>query len=125
MPEPRKLLFVLFSDDACRQNHALLYALDLHAKGHAVRLILEGAATKVIGQLGVADSRIGGLLRDAQAAGILAGACARASSGCASDDPSRKVAELARERDVRLLSELGGDAGIEPFVREGYELVFL
>jgi hypothetical protein len=104
----RKLLFVLFSDDACRQNHALLYALDLHAKGH-----------------GVPESRFGSLLREAQAAGILAGACARASSGCASDDPSRKVADLARERDVRLLSDLGGHAGIEPFVREGYELVFL
>ena len=26
---PRKILFVLFSEDACRQNHALMYALDL------------------------------------------------------------------------------------------------
>lgn len=54
-----------------------------------------------------------------------AGACGRASSGCASVDPKRKVAELAEAAGVQLLSDLGGHAGIEPFVREGYELVML
>src|SRR5689334_12930389 len=99
----RKLLFVVFSDDACRQNHALMYALDLHAKGHAVRLILEGAATKVMGKLGQAESRTGSLLRQARDAGLVAGACGRASSGCVSEDPSRQVVAVAQAEGVRLL----------------------
>ena len=121
----RKILFVLFSDDACRQNHALLYALDLREKGHDVKLILEGAATRMVSALGAADSRPGALLRQARDAGVLAGACGRASSGCASEDPAHKVAEIAQAAGVPLLSDLGGHASIEPFVREGYELVVL
>ena len=121
----RKLLFVVFSGDACRQNHALMYALDLHAKGHTVKLILEGEATGMMSEIGVSGSRRGTLLRQACDAGIVAGACQRASSGCASDDPARKVADVARSHGIGLLSELDGHASIEPFVGEGYELVIL
>ena len=122
---PRKILFVLFSEDACRQNHALLYALDLREKGHEVKLILEGGATRMVSAMHAADSRPGALLRQARDVGILAGACGRASSGCASEDPTRQVAQLAEAAGVPLLSALGGHASIEPFVREGYELVML
>ncbi len=121
----RKLLFVLFSGDACRQNHALLYALDLHEKGHSVKLVLEGEATRILGELGASEARRGMLLRRACAAGIVAGACERASSGCASEDPARKVADVARSHGVALLSGLEGHASIEPFVREGYEIVVI
>ena len=119
----RKLLFVLFSGDACRQNHALMYALDLHAKGYAVKLILEGEATRLIGEIGAARSRTGTLLREACDAGIVAGACERASSGCSSDDPARKMADAARSGGIGLLSGLSGHAPIEPFLGDGYELV--
>jgi hypothetical protein len=121
----RKLLFVVFSDDACRQNHALMYALDLHAKGHAVRLLLEGSATKAVGAMGDASSRTGSLLREARDAGLIAGACGRASSGCVSDDPTRKVADAARAQGLTLLADMQGHAAIEPFVREGYEIVVI
>jgi hypothetical protein len=120
----RKILFVLFAEDSCRQNHALLYALDLREKGHEVKLILEGPATRMVNEL-TSESRPGALLREARDSGILAGACGRASSGCASEDPARKVAQLAGAAGVRLLSDLRGHASIEPFVREGYELVIV
>ncbi|BDG02909.1 hypothetical protein [Anaeromyxobacter oryzae] len=125
MPPSRKLLLVLFAEDSCRQNHALMYALDLHDKGHAVKLILEGAATKLVGTVQSAESRTGALLRQALDAGVLAGACGRASSGCASEDPTRKVADLAQAAGVPLLADLHGHASIEPFVREGYEIVVI
>lgn len=121
----RKVLFILFSEDACRQNHALMYALDLREKGHEVKLILEGSATRMVSALGDAGAAPGALLREARDAGILAGACGRASSGCASEDPTRKVAEVAEAAGVRLLSEMRGHASIEPYVRDGYELVIV
>jgi len=121
----RKLLFLVFTDDACRQNHAFMYALDLHKNGHDVRVIIEGAATKVMTELALPDSRTGQLLRKAHEAGLVAGACARASSGCASGDPERDVAEIARKNDIALLSDMDGHASIEPFVRDGYEVVAL
>jgi hypothetical protein len=119
----RKVLFVLFSDDVCRQNHALMYALELREKGHEVKLILEGSATRMVSALGDAAAGPGALLREARDKGILAGACGRASSGCASEDPARKVADVAEAAGVRLLSEMRGHASVEPFVRDGYELV--
>ena len=125
MPSTRKLLLVLFADDACRQNHALMYALDLHEKGYGVRLILEGAATKLVSAIGDGESRTGALLRQARDAGLVAGACGRASSGCAGEDPARKVADVAEAAGVRLLAELHGHASIEPFVRDGYEVVVM
>jgi hypothetical protein len=90
-----------------------------------VKLILEGPATRMVGELEAAGSVTGTLLRRACAAGLVAGACGRASSGCAGDDPTRKVADAARAGGVSLLTDLDGHAGIEPFVREGYELVVL
>jgi len=119
----RKLLFLLFSDDGCRQAHALMYALELREKGHDVKLLLEGLATRMVSELGAEGSRTGALLRQVRDAGILAGACERASSGCASDDPARKVADVARAHGVKLLSDLDGHPSIEPFVRQGYEIV--
>jgi hypothetical protein len=120
----RKVLFVLFAEDVCRQNHALMYALDLRDKGHEVKLILEGSATRMVSALRDAESAgPGALLREARDKGILAGACGRASSGCASEDPARNVADVAEAAGVRLLSEMRGHASIEPFVRDGYELV--
>lgn len=119
----RKLLFLVFTDESCRQTHALMYALDLHRRGYQVRVVLEGVATKVMHELEVDQSRIGSMLRDAREAGILAGACKRASGGCACDDPARNVVDLAREHHIALLDDLDGHAGIEPFVREGYEVI--
>jgi len=102
----RKLLILLFSNDACRQNHAFMYGLDLYRKGYEVQIIIEGQATKMLNELAVADSRTGDLLRQALEIGIVEGACARASSGCASNDPTRDVADIARANGVKLLSDM-------------------
>jgi hypothetical protein len=121
----RKLLFVLFSDDACRRNHAFLYAIDLSRKGIEVKLIVEGPATRLFAEAADRQSAIALLLDEARSLGILAGACARASAGCASTDPSRFVEGAVRDAGVPLLSDLQGHAGIAPFVEAGYELVIM
>jgi hypothetical protein len=121
----RKLLFLLFSDDACRQNHALMYGIDLYQKGHEVKILIEGQATRVLNEITDPDSHTGELLRQAHKIGIVAGTCARASSGCSSNDPARNVAEIARAHGIDLLSDMDGHAGIESFVHDGYEIVAL
>ena len=117
----RKLLFIVFAEDACRQNHALLYATDLKSKGHDVKLILEGAATRSVSRTG--DTLLSSLLSEAKEKGILAGACRKASGGCKPGDPN--VLELASAQSVPLLDDLQGHAGIADFVAQGYELVVI
>jgi hypothetical protein len=121
--EGRKLLFVLFSNDACRLAHALLYAIDLDGKGHAVRIIVEGEATRSLGSLPGQDSRHARLLREALARGLVVGACRTASGGCATGDVDRQVTDAVRAEGIALLDDLDGHAGIASFIAEGYELV--
>jgi hypothetical protein len=114
----RKMLFVLFTNDSCRRNHAFMYAIDLARQGHDVRLILEGEAT---GCLRDREGRFGELFDEARGLGLIVGACKTASAGCS--DPSRNVTALARDAGIDLIGTLDGHAGIATFVSDGYEVV--
>jgi hypothetical protein len=114
----RKLLFVVFTNDACRRNHAFMYALDLARHGHQVRLLLEGEGAQCLRER---EGRFGELFAEAHGQGLLAGACKMASSGC--QDESRDVTGIAREIGLPLIDTLDGHTSLEPFVREGYEIV--
>lgn len=117
---PRKLLFLVFTNEACRRNHAFLYALDLHRQGHQTRIILEGEATQCLRER---TGFFGEIFEEAQAAKLLVGACKTASGGCATREPGRGVAAMAEEGQIPLLDDMGGHAGIASFVRDGYEIV--
>jgi hypothetical protein len=114
----RKILFVVFSSDACRRNHAFMYAIDLARHGHKVRLILEGEAVRCVGDR---EGRFGDLFAEALSLGLIAGACKTASAGCS--EPSKDVTALARAAGLELMGTLDGHAGIESFVSDGYEVV--
>jgi len=114
----RKLLFVVFTNDACRRNHAFMYAIDLARHGHVVRLILEGEATQALRER---EGRFSELLEEAKALGLLAGACKTAAAGC--KNASRDVTGLAHELGVALIDTLDGHAGIESFVSKDYDIV--
>ena len=114
----RKLLFVVFTNDACRRNHAFMYAIDLARRGYTVRLILEGDATQSLRER---EGRFGELFDQARALGLIAGACKTASSGC--QMPERNVTQIAAEIGLSLIDTLDGHAGIEPYVSDGYEIV--
>ncbi len=120
----RKLLFLLFTGEQCRINHAFMYAIDLHKKGYDVKIIIEGSATQCLGRL-AEGGKFPELFREAHDLGLIAGACKTASGGCSTSDKNRNVADIAAERRVKMLSDMNGHAGIESFVKEGYEaLVF-
>ncbi len=114
----RKLLFVVFTNDPCKRNHAFMYAADLTRQGHTVRLLLEGEGTQCLRER---EGRFGELFDEAAKLGLFAGACAAASMGCA--DADRDVTPLAKQAGLSLLGDMSGHAGIGPFVRDGFEVV--
>jgi hypothetical protein len=118
----RKILFVLFAEDVCRQLHTFLYARDLHRKGYQTKVILEGMATRLLADLLQAPPLLQKAVADAKAAGLIAGACRQASTGCGSPE-DRNVVDAIRGHGIGLLDDLDNHAGIEPFVREGYEVI--
>lgn len=114
----RKLLFIVFTNDACRRNHALMHAIDLSRRGHGIRVILEGDATQSLLER---EGRFGELFDEARSLGLLAGVCRTAAAGCG--DPARDVTRLAEEAGLPLVDSMGGHAGVGPFVEDGYEIV--
>ena len=120
---PAKVLFVVFSDEECRRNHAFRYALDLHRKGIVARIVIEGGATGSLRQLDDPASNFAKLFREAAGLGLVAGACRAACAGCRSDDPNRSVIGVAQTHGVPLLDGADGHASLEPFVREGYQVL--
>jgi predicted peroxiredoxin len=120
----RKILFVVFAEDVCRQLHAFLYALELHRKGYPTRIIIEGMATRLLADLEQAPLRLQKAVNDAQSAGLIAGACQQACNGCGSAE-DRNIVDAIKARGVSFLHDLENHAGIEPFVREGYEIVVI
>jgi predicted peroxiredoxin len=118
----RKILFILFAEDVCRQLHAFLYANDLHRKGYQIRIIVEGMATRLLADLEEAPPRLQKAVADAKTAGLIAGACLQASSGCGSAE-DRNIVDAIKARGVGFLSDLDNHAGIEPFIHEGYEVI--
>jgi hypothetical protein len=120
----RKILFVVFAEDVCRQLHAFLYALDLHSKGYQTRIIVEGMATRLLADLERAPLRLQKAVADAKNAGLIAGACLQACSGCG-NTADRNVVDAIKARGVGFLDDMENHAGIEPFIRDGYEVIAL
>ena len=118
----RKILFLVFTDDACRQNHAFMYALECSALGHEVRLLLEGPATACLNRL-AEGGKFGRLFKSARDGGLIEGACRTASGGCSTKLKDRNVAKLAEKEGLKLLSDLDGHAGIGRFIGAGYQVI--
>ena len=85
-----------------------------------MRIILEGEGTRCLAER---EGRFGALFADAMARGIVAGACKTASAGCATDDPSRNVSDLAVADGIPLLDGMAGHASLSDYISNGYELL--
>lgn len=118
----RKLLFLVFTDDACRQNHAFMYALECADRGCEVKLLLEGPATGCVNRLRE-GGKFGELFGRACAAGLIEGACKTAAGGCSTGKKDRQVASALEKEGIKLLSDLNGHAGIGRFIASGYQVV--
>ena len=116
----RKLLFIVFTNDPCKRNHAFMHASALAEDGHTVRLLLEGEATRCVSER---EGDFGALWDDVSKRGILIGACKAAACGCASDDPSRNMTAQIEAEGLPLLGEMNGHAAINAFVADGFEIV--
>ncbi len=79
--------------------------------------------TGVLGRAPDQDSGTARLLREAINLGLVAGACRTASAGCSTGDPDRQVTEAGGKLGLELLDDLDDHAGVDTYVREGYELV--
>ncbi|MFC1679826.1 hypothetical protein ACFL2T_06410 [Elusimicrobiota bacterium] len=118
----RRFLFLLFTDDSCRRNHAFAYAVDLKKRGHEVRIIIEGISTRSFKELADKESRFTRLFEEAKSLDLIYGACKTAATGCGGDKAGG-VMDAVKAEGVALLDDLDGHAGISSLIEEGYQVL--
>ena len=108
-------LFVFNGDPMCF-IHVLLNALDLHAKGTAAKIIIEGAATQLIPELEKRSNPMHPLWRKALENDLVEGACKACSQKMGTDRDARTLG-------LALLDEMNGHPGMETYRRQGFEII--
>lgn len=111
-----KYALFAFNGEAMCFVHVLLNGLNLKAKGHEVKIIIEGAACGLIPELGEAGHPSHQLYVKAREAGLLDGVC----KACA-----QKMGSLdaARAQGLAIRDDMSGHAGMAPYILEGYQII--
>jgi hypothetical protein len=111
-----KYALFAFNGEAMCFIHVLLNGLDLKAKGQEVKIVIEGAACRLVPELGEAGHPFHQLYTKAREAGLIAGvckACAQKMGGL----------EAARAQGLSILEDMSGHAGMAPYILEGYRII--
>jgi hypothetical protein len=112
----KKFALFVFNGDPMCFIHVLLNALDMKAKGHEAKIILEGASVKLIPELVKPENPLNGLWKKSLAAGLVEGVC-KACSG------KLGALDAAREQCLKLLDDMSGHPGIAAYRDNGYEII--
>ena len=112
----KKIALLAYNGELTCFAHVMLYALDFDQKGYAVRVILEGAATSLIGQLADPDAPFGklyGQLREKNLVSCICRAC------------SQKMGSLeeAEKQGLAIVGDMQGHPSIESLVSEGFQII--
>jgi len=112
----RKFALFVFNGDPVCFIHVLLNALDMKAKGHEAKIIMEGDSVKLLPELVKSGHPLKGLWEKNLAAGLMEGVC-RACSG------KMETLEAAKEQGLTLLDDMSGHPGISTYRDQGYEIL--
>jgi hypothetical protein len=94
----------------------MLYALDYADKGYTVGVIIEGAATKLIGDLAKPGTPFAQLYQQLREQGLIACICKACSVKMGSYDE-------AREQGLPFGEDMQGHPSLEQYTKEGYEVM--
>lgn len=112
----KKMALFVFNGDPMCFIHVLLNALDMDDKGYEAKIIVEGAATKLIPELFKPDNPLHALWKKAIGAGLVAGVC----KACAGKMETLDAAEKA---GIPLLADIAGHPAMARYRDNGFEIV--
>jgi hypothetical protein len=114
--KPGKLALFAFTGEATCFVHVLLNGLDLKARGQEVKIIIEGAACRLLPELGETGHPFHQLYTKAREAGLIDGfckACAQKMGGL----------DAAQAQGLTIREDMSGHAGMAPYILEGYRII--
>lgn len=112
----KKIALFAFNGEAMCFIHVLLNGIDMKEKGCDAKIIIEGAATKLIPDFEKPDSTLYGLYRKALERDIIDGAC----RACAN-----KMGTLthAEKLGMPLLDDMSGHPSMNRYLEKGFEVI--
>lgn len=112
----KKVVLFAFQGEKMCFNHLLFNLIDMHKKGIEARLVIEGQATKLVKVLIEENNPLFKEVLELDLIDSVCEACSKQTG----------VYEFIKnETDLVLNGELIGHPPMEPYVKDGYELVLL
>ena len=112
----KKFVLFVFNGDPVCFIHVLLNALDMKAKEHETKIIIEGASVKLIPELVKPENPLTELWKKNLKAGLVEGVCKACSS-------KMGTLEAAKEQGLTLLDDMSGHPGMAAYRDRGYEII--
>ncbi|MBI9077541.1 MAG: cytoplasmic protein [Desulfatibacillum sp.] len=111
-----KVVLFAFRDDPMCFVHVLLYALDYEDKGWEAKIVVEGAAAKLIPELAKEGAPRHSVYKKVLDKGLFAGACKACSQ-------AMKVLDEVQAAGLELLDDMAGHPSMSRFQEQGYTVV--
>ena len=96
--------------------HVLLNALDMNEKGHEVKIVIEGSATKLIPELRQKGNPMYALYQKTKGSGLIDGVCKACSN-------KMGTLEAAGAEGFKLLGDMNGHPGIAGYIEKGFKVI--
>ena len=112
----KKIALFVFNGDPMCFIHVLLNAIDMSEKGYEARIIIEGAATKLIPELDKKANPLHQLWKKARTLGLVEGVCKACSN-------KMETIGEAKAQGLPLLEDVLGHPGMARFRDAGFEII--
>ena len=112
----KKIVLFAFQGEAMCFVHVLLNALDMKSKGIDARIVIEGAATKLVPDLAREGNPLHGPYKQAKEQNLIDGACRACSM-------KMQALEGIEKEGLPLLDEMSGHPSMTRYVNDGFEVL--
>lgn len=112
----KKIALVAFNGDLTCFVHVLLNALDMEARGYDVRIVIEGAATKLIPELSKAGNPLAVPYGKVREKGLIYAVCRACST-------KMNVLGEVEAEGLPVAGEMSGHPSLARYIDEGYGII--
>ncbi len=111
-----KIVLVTYNPELMCFGHVLLYALDFEEKGYEVKIVIEGAAVKLVSAFTDPEAPFAALYARVKEKGLIDCVCKACSAKLGSIDE-------ARAQGLPVAGDLLGHPSIEAYLKQGYRII--
>ncbi len=112
----KKVALFAFNGEPMCFMHVLLNTLDMHERGYDLKLVIEGAATKMVETLEGPGEPMAALYQQVKDAGLIDCVC----KACAT---KTGALDSAKSQELELCDELKGHPSVARYMEEGFEVI--